>query len=534
VEESGPQTHTFKVAGRAVVVCSLMLIVIGVIARAFHFLYGRSLWLDEALLSLNICSRGFTGLLKPLGDNQAAPVGFLWIERACVDLFGTSERALRIPAIVSSLLLIPIFFRFARQRLGSSTAWIATGILSVLPGLIYYSAEAKQYPIDVLVCFALLASAATIAQRLPGSSWPWTSYTALCAGGLWMSHPSLFFAAGTWVVLAAISYRHGYREMRHWLAIVAASTILSFSVCYLTSLRFTYTNPFLRDFWSSAYIDVPPRSLGDIRQYITCFLSYFEMMFSDYLLKSSTGPRLGTYAAVLAVLGAVRLFKTDTRLCCFILLPLCLGVFAGAIHMYPLQGRLTLYAAAPLTLLISYAVAYYFKEGMEPAAVGWIFYAGLILLPVMECGAILQQRPQREEVRACMEVLRHEARPNDSVYIYGESQAPVEFYRTYRAAFSLPGIRFVEGGAAADEKQRWPETEISRVSGRVWFIFSHVQERTIGNEEDLLVNQLYQHGEALVPPRRFYGATLYLFNLPSGRFIDRAHMKPSLSSLPGS
>jgi hypothetical protein len=90
----------------------------------------------------------------------------------------------------------------------------------------------------------------------------------------------------------------------------------------------------------------------------------------------------------------------------------------------------------------------------------------------------------------------------------------VNFYRTYLPGFSLPGIRFVNGDGALREAQQWPEIEVRRTSGRVWFIFSHVHEESIGNEQDLLVNQLYQRGKPLLS-QKFRGATLYLFDLPS-------------------
>src|ERR687888_419926 len=53
----------------------------GTLLRLTQYLFNRSLWLDEALLTLNVLRRPWTGLIKPLDYNQGAPVGFLFLEK---------------------------------------------------------------------------------------------------------------------------------------------------------------------------------------------------------------------------------------------------------------------------------------------------------------------------------------------------------------------------------------------------------------------------------------------------------------------
>lgn len=67
----------------------------GVLLRYVNFHAARSLWLDEAMLALNVAARSFPELLRPLDYNQIAPPLFLWIERLAVLAGGTSEKALR-------------------------------------------------------------------------------------------------------------------------------------------------------------------------------------------------------------------------------------------------------------------------------------------------------------------------------------------------------------------------------------------------------------------------------------------------------
>ncbi|MBK8875589.1 MAG: hypothetical protein IPN13_17395 [Bacteroidetes bacterium] len=56
-------------------------IVVGVGLSILNFMNFRSLWLDEAMLALNIVNKSAMELLQPLDYNQVAPIGFLLIEK---------------------------------------------------------------------------------------------------------------------------------------------------------------------------------------------------------------------------------------------------------------------------------------------------------------------------------------------------------------------------------------------------------------------------------------------------------------------
>ena len=67
----------------------------------------RPLWVDEEMLALNVRDRTFTELLGPLWLDQAAPLGWLALERTALLTFGLTERAMRLLPVlfgVSTLL----------------------------------------------------------------------------------------------------------------------------------------------------------------------------------------------------------------------------------------------------------------------------------------------------------------------------------------------------------------------------------------------------------------------------------------------
>jgi hypothetical protein len=74
-----------------------------------------ALWLDEALLALNIFRRHPLGYLHPLDDNQISPLGFLWGEWIVTELAGTGEKALRFLPLVAAIAALIAFARLARR-----------------------------------------------------------------------------------------------------------------------------------------------------------------------------------------------------------------------------------------------------------------------------------------------------------------------------------------------------------------------------------------------------------------------------------
>src|ERR1700676_670623 len=86
----------------------------GAILRLTQYLSNRSLWFDESLLTQNIVHRSFSELLNPLDNNQAAPLGFLMLERFAVQVWGTSEYALRFLPFLCGLISLLLFHRMAK------------------------------------------------------------------------------------------------------------------------------------------------------------------------------------------------------------------------------------------------------------------------------------------------------------------------------------------------------------------------------------------------------------------------------------
>jgi len=172
-----------------------VFLILGIVLRLRQYLFNRSLWLDESMLSLNIVRRSAAELLKLLDYAQTAPLGFLWLEKLAVHYFGTGELALRLVPLLCGIASVALFALLARKLLPPSAVAIAVGLFSVSEPLIYYSSEVKQYSTDV--AFALILCLAAIplfeaSSRISGV----LSISAAGGIALWFSNPSVFILAG--------------------------------------------------------------------------------------------------------------------------------------------------------------------------------------------------------------------------------------------------------------------------------------------------------------------------------------------------
>ena len=86
-----------------------LILLVGVLFRLRQYLTGRSLWLDEAMLAINIRNRGFGGFFRPLDYDQGAPIGFLFIEKTFSLVFGTNELSLRLFPFLLGVISLWLF-----------------------------------------------------------------------------------------------------------------------------------------------------------------------------------------------------------------------------------------------------------------------------------------------------------------------------------------------------------------------------------------------------------------------------------------
>lgn len=147
------------------------LVIIGIGLRLRAYLSGRSLWLDEAALAVFFIDRSLGGSISlPLPNSQSAPPGFLFATQFILEIFGANLFSFRLLSLVASLISVILFAHLSQVIFRSFVVRLfSIASFSLSPVLIYYSAEFKQYSLDVLAVILIMIFL-TMGDRARG---PW-------------------------------------------------------------------------------------------------------------------------------------------------------------------------------------------------------------------------------------------------------------------------------------------------------------------------------------------------------------------------
>ena len=332
--------------------------VVGAGARIRLFLDRQSLWLDEAMLALNIGRRSFLHLLDPLSYDQAAPAIFLWAVKSFTLLFGMHELSMRAPALLAGILLPPLVWQLGRRVSDEATALVASGLVALSPILVAYSNDAKPYTLDAVATAALLI----LALRYRGDASPRNCALLIVAGALaiWSSFPAVFTLAAILAVLCIDTLDARDRRTTSALAIATAVWGATFAIHHAVVIARATEDSALADFWRGAMIDIATpgwtiRARVSIGELIWPFTS---LTYRAQLLVSASSFVIGT-----AVLWRSRSWRTAL----LVVAPIAMGLSASAISEYPVVQRLALFASPVAAVVLALAVTAAWNAAAGPA-----------------------------------------------------------------------------------------------------------------------------------------------------------------------
>ena len=529
------------VASRRAVLASLVLFVVGVALRLYHYVDRRSLWLDEVWVSLNIVGRSFLGLARPLDYAQSAPVGFLWAERLAVVIGGVNELALRAFPLLAGCLLLVGLWMLARRLLDVRYAALCLAFAALSPLLIYYSNEVKPYVLDALAAVALIWAALDVLEA-PDSARAWRRLLLGGVLGILLSTPSVFVLAG--VGIALLAHPAIGRTRAGWvrLAGTGAVWVILFVVGYLTLYRGTASSDYMQRIWSDAFLSLPLRTLargaGDASR-----LMWLETMFGEN--ERMLPPKAIVMVTLLSVAGAVVLMRRrGLPVALLVALPFFVTAGASFAHRWPLTPRLLLVLVPGLILLLGAGL--WALVGLLPVKVRGVALAALgvvMLIPASANDARALRAPRRrDDVAPLVRDFMAARREPTLMYVIGHAAPTWLFYTTrwqerrgdtfqlaaarantsahfparscimqepgLRVAFSATGMGAYTDSALAGEAA-WVASQRER---EVWVL-------TLGYEHEAghtLEHQLLARGAVRVEERAREDGEMRHFRLPAG------------------
>jgi uncharacterized membrane protein len=445
----------------------LLILLAGVALRLYQYLTGRSLWLDESQLALNIERHGVAHLLtQKLDLNQGAPAGFLLIEKLATDAFGKSEYALRAFPLLCGLVAIVLFVVLARRTLSSPAVLIAGSFFAVSGPMIYYSSEVKQYATDTMAAIAIAIMSATL---LEGSV---RLRRAIVLGLLGAVLVEVSFAAvitaaamGAVVLAVAAASRRRVRlvAVLPTLALWGGASVV-FLLSYVTTLRGYQLAGQLEPGSGTTHLPSPVYDrLRDLAYDLK------DLAFAAEVFHPSSSPWvLVTIAiALLGAIGAVSLMRREPAILALLLAPGVLAFVLGAAGKYSILPRSIVFLVPFVLLLTAEGIVAVVRRLPARLGVGIaIVVAGMLIVdfasfrPSMSHAGVAMRR---EEIKGELTYAARHWRPGDVLYIHHAAQYAFAYYAAC-GCLGLPhGVMLRELWPVRDETPTDPSLQFAPV-----------------------------------------------------------------------
>jgi hypothetical protein len=488
------------------------MLIVGAVLRLRQWFACRALWLDEAMLVDNLARLSFWELSQGLDLNQAAPLGFLWLQKILMVLLGDSELVLRTAPLIFGIGSLVLAAKYLQRF--SVGVGLFLGLLFVCfsDSLVYFSNEVKHYEIDVFVALLLLNLAASYfdPQKTPSHSRV-VNLSLWGALGLWFSYPALF-------VLGAIGLAMLWRQIREkcpgdWfkLGIIFCVWGISLLGLFFISIQPQMTTD-LSNFWSRVFMPWPPWK--DWKKFGQLLILLFHNPANVFYL---------FLGIPVFFLGAWAMVRKNALLTCSSLLPLLLALFASSFGLYPFFGRLLLFSLPAMLLALAMGIELLVKFGIryqKHLAVGLgMLLAGYLYSHNLKSVAKNFWEPlQTQDLRPALSTLQKQVQKGDTLYVFPFA---VPGFRYYSRRMGLSGVDIFEGHFLLNRDY---SSEIKQFDERrrVWVLYSSLMHNPRTNptdqqdHKDLVLDQFRQRGQGRIE-QVLPGVSLYLFDLSKDR-----------------
>ncbi|WP_264322584.1 hypothetical protein [Zarconia navalis] len=481
----------------------------GILIRCVQYFSNRSLWADEAVLALNIVNRSYAELLQPLDYDQAAPIGFLMVEKLAVQLLGNNEYALRLFPFLGSIVSIFLFVKFANHFLSEKAVFIGLLLFLSLEYLVYYASEVKQYSTDVTVALFSGYLLTQIVYRQLNIR-RFIAYAIAGSLAIWFSHPAVFSLAG----FGTIALYDALQKKRTRKAIALGAIYLSWATSFLISYQLSIAsiseNQNLQKHWRTAF----PDSWLDFDWLIDKITNFFgnPLGFHEGVLVD--------VAIVVFAIGCFALWRQNRFTFSVLLVTPIFTLLAAYLQRYPFRYRLLLFLTPFVISIMAEGLIYLWEKSRSKAnwvkILATVVIAAILIPPVFNTSRLLISPQVREEIVPVIEHIKANQEPGDRLYIFQRGIYQFKYYAPkygYQPDDYIVGVEDLDDGeevTPAEWQQYQQDFDRLRGNPRVWVLFSHVDG--VPEEKETVVNYFKTIGKEL----DFFespGSFVYLYDL---------------------
>jgi len=472
-----------------------LIILIGAFLAIYQFMFNRSLWIDEASLALNIINKDFLELTKPLDYNQVAPVGFLFIERVSILIFGKNELALRIFPLISFLTSIYLFYLLSNDLVKNKIiTLLATSIFSITLLLLRYSSEVKQYSIDVLIAIVILYFCFRLQFNRNKSIF---LYGIIGGITIWFSNISIIILFTTGVYLL---YFEAYKHKHYKILFPVLFWVVSFIVYYYLFINNHPHTEFQVNWWNRQHAFLP---LNPFSKYFYLFLLRANKTIYNLLFDFG---HFWFIPLIISLSSIVFLLKQKKYIILyFCLTPIIVHLLLSSLKLYPFYTRVLLYIT-PLVILILSIGLYYIVEFINAKIIRLPYF--LLIVPVIIMFyPIYQSFPiKKEEIKDSLSYIDQNIKNDEEIYIYYGARRAFTFYNEIKF-INLNNV-IIYGTKHRKQIGKY-DHELLNLKGKVWLLFSHVVD---GREEKYMIKLLLNNGSELLDKKKYRRSSVYYFD----------------------
>lgn len=422
----------------------VLIVLLGLAAGAAGLAYrtaglNRSLWLDEAWVANSAAAESLRGVFYYEFGLQISPPLFLLLVRACEQLAGTSNLALRIAPLLLGVVGLLFVGLAARETLSRWWGLLVWTLLALSPAAIEYSATLKHYSGEMAASGIVLLAAVRYLKRPEAGRFRVLTLAVLIA--LPLAYSTVFLLPG---ILGALLVRWPRRAV----ALGLSAGVIGASLYVL--LVIPNNSPALKEFWEAS---------GGSAWYDNAAVAPAVVWLRQLPLPAGLLDRshLAGALALVLVLGAVtvvalrisaaRLRRGRAELARLQLIfgtPCVVFALAHGAGVYPLSVRTSLFALPcfVLFLVLNLQLA---ARALLRRKVRWEKWAAALATGVvLACGIQRNElrRAPEEDAEGAVAYLRQNARQGDLVWVHWSC---AETFRLYAGKDGLNGARVRQG-----------------------------------------------------------------------------------------
>ncbi len=445
-----------------------IIISAAIIFALIQFFTNKSVWLDESFLGINILTKSYSELLKPLDLLQVAPIGFLLIEKFLSTIF-THDFGLRLFPLLCYIISCFVSLSIAKT-LFKKTSSQKTVLVLIIFNLhfFYFANEIKQYCSDITFVLIILNF---ILKREQNNKSQTRFFTFLLALSAFTSNVSIFF------VFPSFVYEFFFIKTnnRKNLLITYSIYLLSFLLNYML---FALNHPSkigMIEEWTF-YNGFPPESLFSI-DFLKFFFFKGQLIFGELLISK-------TFFIINIIFISIGIFSLSIdqkkmSLLVLIISPLILHFIASYFRLYPIGLRLILYLLPYLCILLVLGIEM-FVDFLKNNLIKLFFENTLkLFFCFLSISQYINQFPLKSiGSKEIISSILEKTASNDGVYFSYNAYFPMKFYAHTKSWVNEIDFKIIGGSYTSVYKDKWTADEekflddLKRYSGVKFFVFS--------------------------------------------------------------